>query len=501
MNQSPTVTPNRLTAKDLPPVMPFVDGRPVASGSADHFVTHDPSTGEKLLEIGCGAQADVDAAVAAARRSFEKGSWYRAAPHEKKAVLSRWADLIAEHAARLDALDAIEMGKPVAQAGFSAASAAALMRFNAEALDKVLGDVLSSDSLSTVIQPRGPRGVVAAIVPWNFPTYNCIIKLGPALAAGNSVILKPSEYSSQSALLLARLALDAGLPPGVLNIVPGRGDIVGRALAEHMDVDMVTFTGSTAVGKRIMQYAGASNMKVVGTECGGKSPQIIFDDGVDIDAVATQIARSILFNQGQVCSFGSRILVQDRIKDDLLDRIRPLLAGIRPGDPQSADTSYGPLVSKAQFDKVAGYIEAATVVPDRLAYGGRKLLAESGGYYIEPTILHNLAPDDPVVREEIFGPVVAVLSFADEPEAIRLANDSDYGLAAYIWSANMARGFRLAHAMRTAITVVNTEAVASFGPGHAFSGEPARMSGLGVEGGLAGLEAYQRRQTIWFNHG
>ena len=501
MNQNSTTVAGRLTADDLTPALPFVNGRPAPTTSGDFFETYDPSNGVKLLEIGNGTAADADVAVAAARQSFEKGSWRRASPQEKKSILLRWADLILGNAPRLDALDALEMGKPIALAGFSAATAASFVRFSAEALDKIVGDVLSSDSLSTVIQPRAPRGVVAAIVPWNFPTYNCVLKLAPALAAGNSVVLKPSEHASQSAMLLARLAHEAGLPAGVLNVVPGRGETVGRALAEHMDVDMVTFTGSTAVGKWIMRYAGRSNMKVVGAECGGKSPQIIFDDGIDIAPIARHVAATILFNQGQVCSFGSRILVQESLKEELVARIPPLLAELRAGDPQSPDTSYGPLVSKAQRDKVAGYIEKASATAGARAYGGRAILEDTGGYFIEPALLVDLPADSAAVREEIFGPVVTVLSFADEDEAIRLANDTVYGLAAYVWTSNLARGFHLANAMDTAVTVVNAGAIASSGPGHAFSGEPARMSGIGVEGGVAGLEAYQRRQTIWINHG
>lgn len=501
MSQTLTASTTRLTAADLAPVLPLVDGQTVPSSSETYFTTYDPSNGRELLKIGCGTAADANTAVAVARRSFDDGSWRRASPAQKKTVLLRWAELIESRASQLDAFDALEMGKPVSLPTFNAATAAGLVRFNAEALDKLSGEVLSSDSLSTVIQPRGPRGVVAAIVPWNFPTYNSVLKLAPALAAGNSVVLKPSEYASQSALLLAQLALDAGLPPDALAVVPGCGDTVGRALAEHMDVDMVTFTGSTAVGKRIMQYAGASNMKVVGAECGGKSPHIIFDDGPDVAAIAQYLARTILINQGQVCSFGSRILVQDSVKHELVERIAPLLEGIRPGDPQSLDTSYGPLVSRAQRDKVAGYIAKGVAEGGVLAHGGRTMLEESGGYFMEPTILVDVPADGAVAREEIFGPVVAVLSFADEAEAVRLANDSDYGLAAYVWTSDIARGFRVAHAMRTAVTVVNAATVASAGPGHAFSGEPAGLSGIGVEGGMAGLEAYQRRQTIWFNHG
>lgn len=497
----PTPVEERLSIKDLTPVGPYIDGRSLPSSSEDRFSTYNPANGTKLLDIAHGSQADVDRAVRAARLSFEKGAWRNASPGEKKAVLMRWAELIADNAAHLDRLDALEMGKPVSLPVFNARIAAGFLQFNAEAIDKIAGDVLPSDSLSTVIQPRGPHGVVAAIVPWNFPTYNCILKLAPALAAGNSVVLKPSEFSSQSAMMLARLAHEAGLPEGVLNIVPGCGHIVGRALAEHMDVDMVTFTGSSAVGKLIMQYAGASNMKVVGAECGGKSPQIIFDDGIDADRIAHYVARTIVTNQGQVCSFGSRILVQDSLQAALVEKISGYLGQIVPGDPQLPSTTYGPLVSAGQFAKVTDFVDQAQAQGARLAHGGRRLLEETGGYFIEPTIVTNAAADSPIVQEEVFGPVVTVLPFADMEEAIRLANGTRYGLAAYIWSTRAATGFQMANALRTSVTVVNADAVASTGPGFAFSGEPAGLSGVGVEGGIAGMEAYQRRQTIWFNHG
>src|SRR6185437_14609109 len=280
------------------------------------------------------------------------GSWRRSPPSVKKRILHRWADLVEEKSPRLDALDALEMGKPVSLPVFNAKAAANFLRFNAEALDKCPGETLTSDSSSTVIQVRVPRGVVAAIVPWNFPTYNSVLKVAPALAAGNSVVLKPSELASQSALMLARLALDAGIPPGVFNFIPGAGEVVGKALAEHMEVDMVTFTGSSAIGKLIVQYAGRSNMKVVGAECGGKSPHIVFDDGIDIEAVADNIARNICINQGQVCSVGSRLLVQDSLEEPLVQSITAKLEDIRVGDPQLKTTTYGPLVSESQLRKV-----------------------------------------------------------------------------------------------------------------------------------------------------
>ncbi|PJG47471.1 hypothetical protein CAF53_03850 [Sphingobium sp. LB126] len=500
MTATPTA-PRRLMAEDLERVAPLIDGKVLPSASADQLETYDPSNGARLAAIPRGAAEDADRAVRAARASFDRRDWSKAPPGERKAVLLRWAELIAQNAVRLDALDALEMGKPVSLQVYNAMVAAGLVRFNAEAIDKVSGDVLSSDSLSTVIQTRGPRGVVAAIIPWNFPTYNSVLKIAPALAAGNSVVLKPSEFASQSAMMLGRLAHEAGLPPGVLNIVPGSGGTVGRALAEHMNVDMVTFTGSSDVGKLIMQYAGASNMKVVGAECGGKSPQIVFDDGIDPDVIAGYIARSIATNQGQVCSFGSRLLVQESLCDILVERISARLADIVAGDPQLSSTTYGPLVSSRQMQRVEKFLSQARTQGAEVVYGGRRILKETGGFFIEPTIVTNAGADSQIAREEIFGPVVAVLPFSDAEDAIRLANETSYGLAAYIWSTHAATGFRVANALQTAVTVVNADAVGSAGPGFAFSGEPAGLSGIGLEGGVAGLETYQRRQTMWFNHG
>ena len=332
----------RLTAADLIEVSPLVEGRQVPSESSELFTTHNPASGQSLTQIAVGCVADVDKAVAAARQTYSSGVWRHTPPSAKKKTLLRWADLIERHAIRLDALDALEMGKPVGVRAFSAGMAAELVRFNAEMADKIQGETFTSDSSSTVIQKRVPRGVVAAIVPWNFPTFNVVLKVAPALAAGNSVILKPSELASQAALVLAGLALEAGLPPGVLNVVPGCGNIVGRMLAEHMDVDMVTFTGSSAVGKLIVQYAGHSNMKVVSAECGGKSPHVVFDDGLDLDLVASHIAQAIVLNQGQVCSVGSRLLVERSVERPLLERIIPHLARVVAGDPQLPTTTVWP---------------------------------------------------------------------------------------------------------------------------------------------------------------
>jgi acyl-CoA reductase-like NAD-dependent aldehyde dehydrogenase len=480
-------------------VAPFLDGTLARSAGEKTVEVINPSNGRHLLSIPAGEQADVDGAVASARRAFEDGRWSEAPPSFKKKVLHRLADLMAANGPQLDALDAGEMGKPVGEVRFNAAAASARLRFNAEAIDKVMGDVYSSDKHSFVAQRRVPRGVVAAVVPWNFPTFVVAMKIGPALAAGNCVVLKPSELSSRSAVRIAHLAVEAGLPPGVLNVVPGLGETVGRALGLHMDVDMLTFTGSTVIGKQMLQYSGQSNMKAVMAECGGKSPHIVFADGVDLDAAADVIARMIVTNQGQICSVGSRVLVQRSIEEQLVERITARFKHVVMGDALDQRTTYGPLVSANQCTRVMNYIETAGADGAQLVVGGRRALTDSGGYFVEPTLFRNVSPKARIAREEIFGPVLAVIPFADESEAIRIANGTMYGLAAYVWTANLSTGMRMAKAVRTSV-FVNAVAAAGEGAGYAASFEPCGQSGIGVEGGLAGLESYMRRQLVWFNH-
>jgi acyl-CoA reductase-like NAD-dependent aldehyde dehydrogenase len=477
----------------------LVDGALSTSGSEATVEVFNPSNGQRLFSIPAGCEADVDRAVASARHAFADDRWSEAAPSFRKKALHRFADLIATQAAELDALDAGEMGKPIGEALFNATAAAGLMRFYAEAVDKVMGQVYGSDRNSFVAQRRVPRGVVAAVVPWNFPTFNAVLKIAPALAAGNCVVLKPSELSSRSAIRLAHLALQAGLPPGVLNVVPGLGEIVGRALGLHLGVDMVTFTGSTEVGKWMLQYAGRSNMKVVMAECGGKSPQIVFADGVDLDAAAESIARFLLTNQGQICSVGSRVLVQRSIESALLEKLTGRMAKIVMGDALDPTTTFGPLVSAQQCARVMQYIETAETDGAQLVAGGRRVLEESGGYFVEPTVFRNVLPSARIAQEEIFGPVLSVLPFEDETQAIRIANSTLYGLAAYVWTANLSTGMRMAKAIRSSV-LVNATAPMGEGPGLAFSSEPAGQSGIGTEGGLAGMESYLRRQLVWINH-
>lgn len=477
----------------------LVDGSFLLSHGTSTVSVINPSTGCPIFDIAAGSEIDADCAVASARRAFDDGRWSEASPSSRKRTLNRFAELIAANARELDAIDAEEMGKPIAQLLFNAAAAADLMRFHAEAIDKVLGDVFTSDKNSFVVQRRVPRGVVAAVVPWNFPTFNAVLKVAPALAAGNCVVLKPSELASRSALRLGELGLEAGLPPGVLNVVLGLGENVGRALALHRDIDLIAFTGSTEVGKLMLQYAGQSNMKPVLAECGGKSPQIVFADGVDLDSACESIASALLSNQGQICSVGSRLLVERSIEEKVVEKITSRLRQIVIGDALDERTTFGPLASASQCERVMQYIREAHRDDARIVTGGQRVLRETGGYFVEPTVFSGVAPSARIAQEEIFGPVLSIIPFENEQAAIRIANDTVYGLAAYVWTADLSRGIRMAKAIRSTV-MINAVAPLGEGPGHAFSAEPMRQSGVGPEGGLAGIESYMRRQTVWINH-
>lgn len=480
-------------------LQPFLNGKSVQPHSDQAVPVINPSNGRQLLSIPLGSDADVDRAVAAAREAFEDGRWSEAPPSFRKRVLHRFADLIAENSDQLNAMDGGEMGKPIGQLMGSAAKAAGCVRFYAEAIDKIHGEVYDSDKNDLVLQRRVPRGVVAAVTPWNFPVYVALFKIAPALATGNCVVIKPSEWSTRSALRLAQLAMEAGLPAGALNVVPGVGETVGKALALHGDVDMISFTGSTVVGKLMLQYAGQSNMKVVMTECGGKSPQIVYDDGIDLDVAAASIASFLVTNAGQICAVGSRLLVQRSAEAALVKKISAKLRTIVMGDALDPKTTFGPLVSAKQHERVMCYIDTARDEGAELVMGGRIALPESGGYFVEPTLFRNVSPTSALAQEEVFGPVLSVIPFDNEADAVRIANDTIYGLAAYVWTANLSTGMRMAKKIRSSVRI-HSAAPAGEGAAYAAANEPARQSGIGVEGGMAGMEAYLRRQRVWFSH-
>ena len=481
-------------------VKPLIEGKFTDSTASDTFEVINPANGKPLFSIPVGSEEDINRAVTSARAAFDDGRWCQTPPSVRKKILHCFADLIEKEAATLDTLDAEEMGKPISIEFCNSAAAAGLMRFYAEALDKLSGDVFNSDRNSFVTQRHVPMGVVGAIVPWNFPAYCVVLKCAPALAAGNTLVLKPSELSSRSAIRLAQLALEAGVPPGVFNVVPGTGEIIGKTLALHQQVDLITFTGSTAVGRSIMQYAGQSNLKRVMLECGGKSPHIVFDDGVDLDTAADAVAQLILTNQGQICSAGTRLLVQETIEEALLEKIARRFKKIVMGDPLDPETTFGPLSTAKQYARVIRYIESGRESGSTLITGGEKALEETGGNFIEPTLFQGVKADEPLAQEEIFGPVLSTITFADEADAIRIANNTRYALMAYVWTHNLGTGMRIADNIHSNAAILSGKP-SNEGAGHAASGDPAGLSGFGAESGLAGMESYLRRKTHSFLYG
>lgn len=434
----------------------FINGEYRPSFSGRVFDCQSPIDGRVLCEVARCDQQDVDAAVQAARHAFEHGPWRREKPAARKRVLLAFSELLLKHRDELALLETLDMGKPIRDSlRVDIPSAARSLAWSAEALDKLYDQIAPTGSDEIGLITRHPVGVVGVIVPWNFPLLMACWKLGPALGAGNSVVLKPSEKSPLTALRIAELAMEAGLPPGVLNVLPGYGDEVGSALALHMDVDCVAFTGSTRVGKQLMVYSGQSNLKRVWTECGGKTPNIVFADAPDLDAAAKAAASAIFFNQGEVCTAGSRLLVERGIREDFIERVCAAGERLRPGHPLDPDTRLGAMVDEAQMQTALRYIAQGHAEGARLRLGGARALAESGGFYVEPTIFDQVSNDMRIAREEIFGPVLSVIAFDTPEEALRIANDSPYGLAAALWTRDLSKAHRLARDLQSGSVWVN----------------------------------------------
>jgi acyl-CoA reductase-like NAD-dependent aldehyde dehydrogenase len=487
----------RSRAAELRPIVePIIDGARVAAATDAEFKLENPFTGACIAVLPDCAQRDVDKAVASARRAFLAGVWCDQAPRERARVLQRWADLILREGDSLALLDTVQMGMPIGLSAPDIQHAAQVVRNFAELVDHTADVVVPSASTALALQLRRPQGVVAAISPWNFPIGTALSLLAPALAAGNSVILKPSEIAPLACLRLVELALEAGVPSGVVSALPGRGATTGRALASHMDVDCVGFIGSTATGQLLTQYAGQSNLKSLLLECGGKSPQIVFDDVGDINALADALVTGFTINSGQICTSGSRILIADSLYDRLVPLLAKRVADSATGDPLDPATKLGPLASRLQSERFNAGIATAISSDSLLARGQ---VSGRGQNEVAAHLYASLDSTSPIVEHEIFGPVSTVLRFRDEQEAVALANASRYGLLASIWSGNRAVGQRVARALRAGFILVN-EVAAPKDPGVRFlSAEPIGLSGQGAQGGAAGLAAYTRLQGVVFH--
>ncbi len=474
----------------------FINGERVWAKEGAVFVNSSPVDGRVLGDVARCTSVDADIAVAIARAAFEDRRWAGQPPAQRKRVMMKFSELLMKNLEELALLETLDMGKPIRfSTTVDIPSAANCLSWFGEAIDKIYDEIAPTHAQSLALITREPVGVVAAIVPWNYPILMSCWKIAPSLAAGNSVILKPSEKSPLTGLRLADLALEAGIPPGVFNVLPGYGHEVGAALALHNDVDCIAFTGSTKIGKQILQYAGQSNLKRAWAELGGKSANIVCADCQDLDAAVRSSIGMIYFNQGESCNAPSRLFVEASIKDKFLEKAMAMVPAFQPGDPLDPDTVMGAIVDKMQFNSVMSYIEAGQSEGAKLLVGGTAMRTDSGGTYIAPTIFDQVQSSMKIAREEIFGPVLSVLSFTDLNQAVREANASQYGLAAALWTSDLRKAHQTARALRAGTIHVNQygedDITVPFG-GY-------KQSGNGRDKSLHAFDKYTELKTTWIN--
>jgi gamma-glutamyl-gamma-aminobutyraldehyde dehydrogenase len=473
----------------------FTAGRFRDAADGARFSTENPATGRPLAEVARGGPGDVDEAVATARRAADDGRWSRLSPGDRKRVLIRWADLIEANARELGIIETLDAGKPITDTvGLDMPETAACIRWHAEATDKLYGQVAPAPEGVVATITREPVGVVAAVIPWNYPAQMAAWKLGPALATGNTVVIKPASTTSLSLLRIAELGSEAGIPDGVLNVVTGPGDTVGEALGRHADVDCLAFTGSTEVGRRFLAWSAESNLKRVLLELGGKSPQLVFPDVADVASLAENVALAIFWNMGENCSAGSRLIVHRDVKDRVVEAVRAELADWPVGDPLEHGTRIGANNNRGHLERVLRYVDIGRREGARVVAGGERILEETGGYFVPPTIFDNVRNDMTIAREEIFGPVLSVIEFSTEDEAVALANDTPYGLAASLYTDDLNVAHRVARDLKAGVVGVNAYAEGDMTT--PFGGY--KLSGFGGhDKSLHAHDQYTETKTTW----
>ena len=478
----------------------FINGHYIEARQADVIEKYSPRDGSLLYSLSAGTEKEMEQAIASAKQAYNDNRWRGLPLSNRQSALTTLANLIEANQETFALYECLDSGKPITQALGEVIQASGMLREAAEGADKLFS-AYTADGAYCAYQLRKPVGVVGAIIPWNYPLVIAALKIGPALIMGNSLVLKPSEYTSLSAAYLGTLAVEAGIPPGVLNVVHGMGQTVGATLAHHSDVDLLSFTGSSATGKQIQIAAGQSNMKRLLLECGGKSPYIIFDDcPADLDMLAADIVGTAFQNQSQNCMASSRLLVQDSIKEKLLPKVIEQAAQFIPQDPLDPNTIFGAMIHEAHMNKVLAYIDSGEKEGATRIAGGKRVHVDTGnvdseGFYIEPTIFDNVNPQQKIAQEEIFGPVLSVLTFNTEQEAIELANNTSYGLAAYVATENMGRAQRLSQDLNAGTIMF----MSSSTPAPCFrelGKEGHRESGFGIEGGLLGLTSYSLSTSV-----